>query len=85
MDAWSARRSALLAALDALLPAFAGDVAGTAPGVHEAAVSFQQLFPVVAEAPLVPYYRAMGKDLFTLVERLAPPGTFPPASRAAGK
>jgi hypothetical protein len=49
---------------DALLPAFAAGQAEAAPEIAGAAGDFKRLFAKVTEAPLLPYYRAVGSAFF---------------------
>lgn len=57
-------------AYDALLPLFAEGVATLPPPAREAATTFKSLLPEVTEAPLLPYYRAVGAEYFAWLDGL---------------
>lgn len=65
------KRARLLDLYDAALPAFAAGPSGATATAKRAAIEIAALFPEVAEAPLVPYYRALGRRFFAWVDRAA--------------
>lgn len=66
-----AKRARWLELLDAALPGFAGGPAAITADTRRAAGELRALFPEVAEAPLVPYYRALGRRFFAWLDRTA--------------
>lgn len=69
----ASERARLLELYDQALPAFAAGPAGLTEGARRAAREIATLFPDVAEAPLLPYYRALGRRFFAWVDRAAAP------------
>ncbi len=63
------RQLRLYQAYDALLPVFAAASMEFAPETRKAAADFAILFAQVAEAPLIPYYDAIGNGFFTWLAR----------------
>jgi hypothetical protein len=60
----------LFRAYDVLLPAFAAGAGDFPPQIRQAAAEFRRLFPWLAEACLMPYYHAVGKEYFPWVNRI---------------
>lgn len=60
----------LIAALDVLLPVYVEDRRIT-DEVRQAARTFLRLFDIVGEKAFRPYYRALGKDFFAWLDRIA--------------
>jgi hypothetical protein len=60
----------LFAAYDLVWPAFAAGQSNYSPAVRVAAAEFRRLFTWLAEAPLMPYYHAVGREFFTWVTRI---------------
>jgi hypothetical protein len=56
---------------DVLLPAFAAGLLRVTPEVKTAAADFKELFARLAERPLLPYYKVVGKDFFAWLDRIA--------------
>jgi len=57
-------------AYDALLPLFLEGVTVLPPPAREAATQFKALFAGITEAPLQPYYRAVGAEFFAWLDGL---------------
>ncbi|EYF01317.1 Hypothetical protein CAP_8471 [Chondromyces apiculatus DSM 436] len=57
-------REALYRVYDLTMPAFRSGPRDALPEVRDAARSFLQLFPQVAEQPLLLYYQAAGREFF---------------------
>lgn len=78
-------------AVDLLLPPFADQQQALSGKAATAAGEFRDLFPELCEPGLLPYYKAMAKDFFAWVEKVAPPermalpwrvpGAVPPAEQ----
>jgi hypothetical protein len=66
-----AQQKRLYELYDQLLPAFAAGQQGASADVRKAAAEFQTLFARITEAPLQPYYQAVGKDFFDWLARAA--------------
>jgi hypothetical protein len=81
IEAMNAAYGRLLDTYEVLVPIYArGETFLATADVQHAASDFQRFFPIVAHTPLLPYYRALGKDFFTWLDRVSPPV---PASSAA--
>jgi hypothetical protein len=65
------KEARLYQAYDQLLPAFAGEPSPAPSEVKPAAEEFRSLFPNVAEAPLLPFYKHVGKEFFDWLTRVA--------------
>lgn len=79
-DAWlgelpppveAAKRARLAELLDFVMPRFAAGRPGATEAERAAAAELRDLFAEVAEAPLVPCYRAVGKRFFAWLDRAA--------------
>jgi hypothetical protein len=57
---------------DLLMPAFAAADTNISAEVKRAAAEFRTLFPRVTEAPLQPYYQAVGHEFFAWLSKIAP-------------
>lgn len=68
---FAARAERLFALLDAVTPTFAAGPAAPVAQVSRAAAEAREEFFAIAEAPLVPYYRSLGKRFFELLDRAA--------------
>lgn len=64
-------RAQLFGAYDVLLPAFAHGLATADPVVQAAARTFKKVFPRFSGKLLDPYYKEIGKDWFTWIDRMA--------------
>jgi hypothetical protein len=51
-------------AYDELLPAFMAGLVDLGPPIQQNVAEFKALFPKVTEAPLLPYYEALGREFF---------------------
>jgi len=67
----SDRVATLCTLLDAVLPSFAAGPAAPLVPVQRAAIEARDAFFALAETPLVPYYRALGKRFFAFLDRAA--------------
>jgi len=56
---------------DELLPVFVQNEMRLNDDIKKATKEFQQLFVIVSEPPMLPYYRAAGKDFFTWVDNVS--------------
>lgn len=65
------RAARLYAALDAVLPTFAAGPAAPLAPIQGAAAEARELFFGLAEAPLLPCYRSLGKRFFAFLDRAA--------------
>jgi hypothetical protein len=70
-EEYLAQRVRLLRAYDILLPAYSSGGVPDSEEVRKAAVEFRLLFPLVAERPMLPIYRAVAADFFTWIGSLA--------------
>lgn len=70
-DARERDQKDLDAAYDALLPLFAANVSSVRPEIATAARRLKQLFPKLAIDALDPCYRALGREWFAWVDRMA--------------
>lgn len=79
-DAWlgelapaaeASKRARLAELLDAVVPVFATGRPGATEAQKSAAAELRALFDEVAEAPLLPCYRAVGKRFFAWLDRTA--------------
>jgi hypothetical protein len=70
-DALGDKRARLFELLDAALPVYATGRAAVAPSVKRAAREIRELWGEVAEPPLAPYYRALGRRFFEWIDRAA--------------
>jgi hypothetical protein len=70
-DDYRAQRDVLLRDYDLLLPAFARDERNPSNETRAAAAEFRSLFPQLAQAPILPMYRAVGAEFFTWIDSVA--------------
>jgi hypothetical protein len=75
-DAWQApevvaKEAALYRGYDAILGAFAAGIAPLPVETKRAADDFAAVFAELAEAPLVPFYRGVGRAFFAWLDRVA--------------
>ncbi len=54
-----------------LLPAFASGKSHAGRGNGMVAKEFERIFSILSEQPLLPYYRATGKDFFDWIENIS--------------
>jgi hypothetical protein len=66
------KRAELYADLDALLPAFAASQQTLDGSTLEAAKEFKELFNLLAEPPLMPFYHVVGREFFQWLDQVAP-------------
>jgi hypothetical protein len=70
-EGYLAQQETLYRDYDVLLPAFAAGATQAGSDVKAAAVDFKVHFERLAEKPLLPYYRAIGRDFFAWLDRLS--------------
>lgn len=71
VDEFSQKLDRLFEIYDELLPAFVQNEITPSDDIKKATDEFQQLFGIVSEPPMLPYYRAAGKEFFAWVDRFS--------------
>lgn len=75
-DAWEApevvaKEARLYRGYDAILGSFAAGISPLPPETKRAAADFAAVFEELAEAPLLPFYRGVGRSFFTWLGQVA--------------